>query len=74
MNVLVLSGPNHRFAESAPVIHEFLAAQPGMTVTLSEDKNLLASPDLNQFDVCVFGTGFTRSVTQRTARSNARPI
>ncbi len=64
MNILVLSGSNHHFAESAAVIHEFLAAQPGMTVTLSEDKNLLASPELNQFDVCVFGTGFTRSVAQ----------
>ena len=64
MNILVLSGPNHRFADSAAVIHGFLSAQPGLTVTLSEDKNVFASPDLNQFDACVFGTGFTRSVAQ----------
>lgn len=64
MNVLVLSGPNHRFAESAAVIHGFLGAQPGLAVTLSDDKNLLAAADLNHFDVCVFGTGFTRTVTQ----------
>jgi len=64
LKILVLSGPNHNFAASAAVIHEFLSAQPGLTVTLSEDKNVLASPDLNQFDVCVFGTGFTRSVAQ----------
>lgn len=64
MNVLVLSGPNHRFAESATVIHGFLGAQPGLAVTLTDDKNLLVAPNLNQFDVCVFGTGFTRAVAQ----------
>jgi hypothetical protein len=61
MNVLVLSGPNHRFAESAAVIHDFLRTQADLTVTLSDDKGLLASPDLQQFDACLFGTGFTRS-------------
>jgi len=64
MNVLVLSGPNHRFAESAVVIHDFLGAQQDMTVTLRDDKAILASPELDEFDVCVFGTGFTRSVSQ----------
>jgi len=64
MNVLVLSGSNHRFAESAAVIHDFLGAQQDMTVTLRDDKAILASPELDEFDVCVFGTGFTRSVSQ----------
>ena len=64
MNVLVLSGPNHRFADSAAVIHGFLDAQQDMAVTLSDDKAILAAPALNDFDVCVFGTGFTRSVSQ----------
>ncbi len=64
MNVLVLSGPNHRFADSAAVIHDFLGAQQDMAVTLSDDKAILAAPELNNFDVCVFGTGFTRSVSQ----------
>jgi type 1 glutamine amidotransferase len=61
MNILVLSGPNHRFAESAAVIHGFLQNQPGLTVTLSEDKTLLTSPALAGYDALVFGTGFTRS-------------
>lgn len=64
MNVLVLSGPNHRFADSAAVIYDFLGAQQDMAVTLSDDKAILAGSELNDFDVCVFGTGFTRSVSQ----------
>jgi len=64
MNVLILSGPNHRFADSAALIHDFLGAQQDMTVTLSDDKAILAGAALNDFDVCVFGTGFTRSVSQ----------
>lgn len=64
MNILLLSGPNHRFAESANVIHTFLQSQPDLTVTLTDDKTILTSPDLHRFAVCVFGTGFTRSVRQ----------
>lgn len=64
MKILILSGPNHGFAESAQVIHEFLAAQSGLAVTLSDDKVILSSPQLNNFDVLVFGTGFTRGVRQ----------
>lgn len=62
INVLVLSGPNHAFDQSAPLIHQFLNKQPDIEATLSADKALLAAPDLNRFDVCVFGTGFTRAV------------
>ncbi len=61
LNVLVLSGDNHGFASSAQVIHAALAAQPGLSLTLSDDKGLLTSSSLNTFDVIVFGTGFTRS-------------
>lgn len=64
MNVLVLSGSNHRFAESATIIHDFLQTQPGISPTLTDDKEILASPSFNDFAVCVFGTGFTRSVRQ----------
>lgn len=64
INVLVLSGPNHRFAESAGLIHQFLDAQADLSATLSDDKSLLASDELDQFDCCVFGTGFTRTVRQ----------
>ena len=64
MNVLVLSGDNHGFAASAQVIHDFLAQQPDMQVTLSADKAVLTSPQLQTFDALVFGTGFTRSSRQ----------
>lgn len=60
-NVLVLSGPNHRFNESAGVIHEFLVDQPDINATLSEDKDLLTAPELSDFGCLVFGTGFTRA-------------
>jgi hypothetical protein len=64
LKVLVLSGANHNFKDSAPVIHEFLSARGDMSATLTDDKAILASPQLNEFDVCVFGTGFTRTVRQ----------
>lgn len=56
---LVISGSNHGFDKSAPLIHDALARQ-GVTSTLLEDKSILASPDLASFDVCVLGSGFTR--------------
>lgn len=61
MNVFVLSGDNHGFASSAQVIHDALAAQSGLSITLTDDKNLLTSSAFSGFDVIVFGTGFTRS-------------
>lgn len=64
MKVLILSGPNHQFEQSAPVIRQFLSNRGDMAVTLTDDKAVLASPSLRQFDVCVFGTGFTRAVRQ----------
>ena len=41
MKVLVLSGPNHRFADSASVIHNSLAARGDMSVELTDDKEVL---------------------------------
>jgi type 1 glutamine amidotransferase len=73
LKVLVLSGSNHRFEESAPVIHDFLAARGDMSVTLDNDKSLLASSQLNEFDVCVFGTGFTCTVRQPDGASKREP-
>lgn len=61
MKILVLAGPNHGFDKSAAVIADFLGQQPDMGVTLTDDKALLTSPQLNEYDVCVFGTGFTRA-------------
>jgi hypothetical protein len=64
VKTLILSGLNHRFADSAAVIHNFLSAQDNMSVTMTEDKAVLASSQLKEFDVCVFGTGFTRTARQ----------
>lgn len=63
-NVLVIAGSNHGFAESAHVIGDFLAREPEMTVTVTDDKGFLASSALADMDVCVFGSGFTRAVRQ----------
>jgi type 1 glutamine amidotransferase len=62
--ILVLSGTNHNFAPSAALIHDFLAAEPGLEVTLSDDPEILASPSLAEMDACIFGSGFTRAEQQ----------
>ena len=64
MNVLILSGSNHGFAASAPVIHEFLSVHDNLSVALDDDKDVLASDGLRDFDVLVHGTGFTRGERQ----------
>jgi len=63
MKVLVLSGPNHGFEKSAPLIHQFLDAADDLDVELVDRKEILCS-GLDEFDVCVFGTGFTRPVRE----------
>ena len=49
MNVLILSGSNHGFAASAPVIHDFLSALDDLSVALDDDKDVLASDGLRDF-------------------------
>jgi type 1 glutamine amidotransferase len=44
-----------------------------MQVTLSNDKGLLASPGLKDFDAIVFGTGFTRSSRQADGTVKREP-
>ena len=73
MNVLILSGPNHGFADSAKVIHGFLSAQGDLSVTLTDDKDILASSKMGGFDACVFGTGFTRLARQPDGTSKRAP-
>ena len=69
MNVLVLSGPNHRFNESADVIYDFLKDADDLSVTLEDDKAILHSDKMDGFDVLVFGTGFRRSEKQADGSS-----
>jgi type 1 glutamine amidotransferase len=57
--VLVLSGPNHAFDKCAPLIAEALGTRKDLTVNLADDKAILASPGLSDYDVLVHGTGFT---------------
>ena len=56
--VLVLSGPNNGFDQSAAIVANALKRDPALTVTLSEDKGILAE-GLGGYDVVVLGTGFT---------------
>ena len=56
--VLVLSGPNHGFDQSATIVADALERDTSFGVTLSEDKGLLAD-GLGSYDVLVLGTGFT---------------
>lgn len=60
MKALVLSGENHRFNESAPIIQSFLDSHHDIDAELTDDKEALKS--LSGYDVCVLGTGFTRNV------------
>jgi type 1 glutamine amidotransferase len=65
MNVLVLSGTNHRFNQSAEVIQGFLKRETGLNLFLEEDKDFLHSDEMKSMDVLVFGTGFRRSEKQK---------
>lgn len=60
--VLVLSGTNHRFNDSAPIINEALNRQ-GISATLTDDAEVLAH-GLTGYDVLVHGCGFTRREPQ----------
>lgn len=73
MKILVLSGPNHGFDKSAAVIADFLGQQADMQVTVSDDKALLTSLQLNEYDACVFGTGFTRASRQEDGTLKREP-
>jgi type 1 glutamine amidotransferase len=44
-----------------------------MNHTLTDDKALLASPRLREFDACVYGTGFTRTVRQADGSTKREP-
>ena len=57
--ILVLSGSNHGFDKCAPLIAAGLQNQAGLEVALVEDKAILASGQLRDYDVLVHGSGFT---------------
>ena len=56
MKLLVISGGRHPYAESTPILNEFLTAA-GHDVTVTEDASVLANAaELNTFDAMVFNT------------------
>jgi type 1 glutamine amidotransferase len=55
MKLLVVSGGNHPYVESTPVLMELLQGA-GHEVTLTEDAGLLAADSLSDCDVLVFNT------------------
>ena len=61
--VLVISGPNHWFDQSAAIVAESLKQSSAFDVTLTEDKSALAT-GLADYDVVLLGTGFTRTERQ----------
>jgi type 1 glutamine amidotransferase len=71
--VLVITGPNHAFDKSAPLIHEALTRH-GHASTLTDDTAVLASPDLGRYDVVVHGIGFTRRVPQPDGSRVLAPV
>ncbi len=64
MKILVLSGSNHGFDKSAPIISDFLDAADGVTSVLTEEASILASSELGDYDAVVHGSGFTRGARQ----------
>jgi hypothetical protein len=64
VKALVLSGANHGFDKSAPIIHDFLSEADGVTSTLTDDPSVLASSELGDYDAVIHGSGFTRAVRQ----------
>ena len=55
MNLLVLSGGNHPYHESTPVLLDFLR-QDGHEIQVTEDSNILATEAMEDFDALVFNT------------------
>ena len=61
MQALLLSGPNHGFDACVPFIEEGINSLVDCRLTVSHDKEILVSPELDQYDACIFGTGFTHT-------------
>ena len=55
MNLLVLSGGQHPYGESTPILESFLR-EAGHNVTVTEDSSVLLSNDFKNQDALVFNT------------------
>ncbi len=55
MKLLVVTGGQHPYAESTPVLESFLV-EAGHQVDVTEETKILASSELSEYDVLVFNT------------------
>ena len=55
MDLLVVSGGDHPYDESTPILEEFLI-EAGHAVRVTEDADVLASDGIRDYDVLVFNT------------------
>ncbi|MCH2307054.1 MAG: ThuA domain-containing protein [SAR202 cluster bacterium] len=55
MKLLVLSGGNHPYKETTPILESFLK-DAGYSLTVSEDASLLSGKDMENYDALVFNT------------------
>lgn len=55
MNILVVSGGDHPYQETTPLLLGFLG-EAGHKVTMTEDSSELTSPTLETYDVIIFNT------------------
>ena len=62
MNLLVLSGGNHPYHETTPVLRDFLA-EAGHVLQVTEDASVMVSSDMSDFDALVFNTRREKELT-----------
>lgn len=53
--ILVIRGADYPFGAYAATVHEALKSQPDLSATLAPDLSILASPELQSYDVLVYG-------------------
>ena len=58
VRALILRVGSHQFPASAAIINDFLSATDTINPVMSEDAAILESPDLANYDVCIYGGGF----------------
>ena len=56
MNIFILSGGNHPYEESTPILKEFLTNAGHSTIITEDASKIENTTYMNQFDVLVFNT------------------
>jgi hypothetical protein len=60
--VLLINGANYAWDTCAPILHATLEAAADLSVILTDDRGVLASSAVSEYDVIIVGSGFTRRV------------